>query len=135
MSSVRLILAFSRYCLSSTGGRSFSVVAPKLWNSLPGPLGFTNSLSQLKTLVLRMLFILVNFCLFCVMLYYCLMFSPTFLMIIVKVSLSSGKALNKLNIIIRLYPMHNAAFHNSLALKWFQNFVSIFNTFLLRSSV
>ncbi len=43
------LLAVPRYRLSSMGGRSFSVVTPKLWNSLPRPLCLTNSLSEFKS--------------------------------------------------------------------------------------
>ncbi len=53
------------------GGRSFSVVAPKLWNSLPRSLCLAISLSEFESLVKTHLYseciFLVNFCLICLM--------------------------------------------------------------------
>ncbi len=48
-SSDSRLLAVPRYHLSSMGGRSFSVVDPKLCNSLPRPLCLANSLSEFKS--------------------------------------------------------------------------------------
>lgn len=54
-----LILAFSpSFDIASLpwGGKSFSVVAPKLWNSLPRSLCLANSLSEFKSLLKTHLF-------------------------------------------------------------------------------
>ncbi len=55
-SSDSRLLAIPRYRLSSMGGQSFSVVAPKLWNSLPRSLCLANSLSEFKSLLKTHLF-------------------------------------------------------------------------------
>ncbi|KAF4109519.1 hypothetical protein G5714_008771 [Onychostoma macrolepis] len=55
-SSDSRLLTIPRYRLSSMGGRSFSVVAPKLWNSLPRSLCLANSLSEFKSLLKTHLF-------------------------------------------------------------------------------
>ncbi|XP_073677283.1 uncharacterized protein [Garra rufa] len=50
------LLAVPRYHLSSMGGRSFSVIAPKLWNSLPRSLRSVNNISEFKSLLKTHLF-------------------------------------------------------------------------------
>ncbi len=55
-SSDSCLLIVPRYRLSSMGGRSFSVVAPKLWNSLPRSLCLANNLSEFKSLLKTHLF-------------------------------------------------------------------------------
>ncbi|KAI2646354.1 putative RNA-directed DNA polymerase from transposon BS [Labeo rohita] len=50
------LLAVPRYRLSSMGGRSFSVIAPKLWNSLPRSLCSITNISEFKSLLKTHLF-------------------------------------------------------------------------------
>ncbi len=55
-SSSSELLCVPRFHLSSMGGRSFSVTAPKLWNSLPVALRTVTSLSELKSKLKTYLF-------------------------------------------------------------------------------
>jgi len=50
------LLVVPRHRLSSMGGRSFSVIAPKLWNSLPRSLCCVNNISEFKSLLKTHLF-------------------------------------------------------------------------------
>ncbi len=50
------LLTVPRFHLSSMGGRSFSVIAPKLWNSIPLALRTITSLSVFKTQLKTYLF-------------------------------------------------------------------------------
>jgi len=50
------LLVVPRHRLSSMGGRSFSTIAPKLWNSLPRSLCCVNNISEFKSLLKTHLF-------------------------------------------------------------------------------